>query len=100
MNSCVARNVLLLNALMLDWSWLVAGRNISVKCKCITVLQESYLDTLTDWAYCVIGVYSEIKKVTLWGWNQTRPQGEVQYVFHLLFSLKAGTDPPPETWRL
>ena len=81
----------------------MAGRNISVNCKYIIVLHdsgdESYLDILTDWTFCVIRIYNEIKKITLWGWNQTCPQGEVQCVFHLLFSLKAGTDHLPETWR-
>ena len=67
----------------------MAGRNISVNCKYITVLQdsddESYLDTLTYWDYCVIRVYNEIKEVTSWGWYQTRLQNEVQYVFVTLF---------------
>ena len=77
------------------------GRNMSLNCKYITVLRnsddESYLDTLTDCTYYVIRVYDEIKEITLWGWNQTRPQGEVQYVFHSHFSLKAATGPLPET---
>jgi hypothetical protein len=72
------------------------GCNTSLNCKYIAVFQdsddESYLDTLTEWAYCVIRVYYETKEITLWGWNQSHPQGEV----NSQFSLKTGTDPLPE----